>query len=136
MASAGPSSVGAGVVLAAHLAVIAFNIFGLVVIPIGAWRGWRFVREPGWRLVHLASLGVVAAQAMAGRACFLTTWEDQLGGKATGAPLIMRWVNSVIFWPLPFWAFEAFYVALFAYVVALFWIAPVRGWPLSRRGTT
>jgi hypothetical protein len=136
MAAAGWPSAGAGLVLAAHLAVIAFNVFGLVVIPLGAWRRWGFVREPGWRLLHLASLGVVAAQALAGRACFLTVWEDRLGGKAAGAPLIVRWVNSVIFWPLPFWAFEALYVALFAYVVALFWIAPVRGWPRSPRGTT
>jgi hypothetical protein len=116
----------ADLILAVHLAVIAFNLFGLVVIPLGAWRGWGFVREPVWRLLHLASLSVVALQALAGRACFLTMWEDALTGARDGEPLIMRWVNRAIYWPLPFWAFEALYVAVFAYTLALLWLVPPR----------
>ena len=27
-----------------HVVVIAFNVFGLVAIPLGAWSGWKFVR--------------------------------------------------------------------------------------------
>jgi hypothetical protein len=115
-------------VLALHLAVIAFNIFGLIAIPIGAWRGWRFVRAPTWRWLHLATFAVVAAQALAGRACFLTLWQDALTGRRETTPLIMTWVNSVIFWPLPTWVFAVFYVALFAYVAALMWLVPPRRW--------
>ena len=113
-------------VLAIHLAVIAFNLFGLVAIPFGAWRGWTFVRAPVWRWLHLGSFAVVAAQAVAGRACFLTLWQNAITGGFEQAPLIMRWVNSVIFWPLPAWVFTAMYVALLAYVVALFILVPPR----------
>ena len=114
-------------VLALHLAVIAFNVLGLAAIPLGAAMGWRWVRVPGWRALHLASWAVVAIQAVAGRACFLTLWQDQLtGGGATEPPLIMRWVNSVIYWPLPIWVFAAVYIALFAAVAALWWIVPPR----------
>jgi len=114
-------------VLALHLAVIAFNVLGLAAIPLGAAMGWRWVRVPGWRALHLASWAVVAIQAVAGRACFLTLWQDQLtGAGATEPPLIMRWVNRVIYWPLPIWVFGAVYVALFAAVVALWWIVPPR----------
>jgi hypothetical protein len=114
-------------VLAAHVLVIGFNLFGLAAIPIGAWRGWRFVRVAWWRLLHLASLAVTAAQAIAGRACFLTDWQDALnGGGAREPPLIMRWVDAVIFWPVPAWAFTALYAALFLYVLALLWLAPPR----------
>lgn len=108
-------------VLAAHLAVIAFNVFGLVAIPLGGWLGWRWVRVRWWRVLHLASLAVVALQATLGRACFLTLWQDDLTGGGRGAPLIMRWVNSVIYWPLPIWVFTVGYLAVFAYVLALWW---------------
>jgi len=112
-------------VLGAHLAVIAFNVAGLVVIPLGARLGWRLVRLRWLRLLHLASLAVVALQAVLGRACFLTIWQAALaGGRAE--PLIMRWVNSMIYWPLPAWVFSALYLAVFAYVVALWWFVPPR----------
>jgi len=116
----------AGVVLAAHLAVIAFNVFGLVAIPLGAWRRWSFVRARGWRLLHLASLAVVAAQALLGRACFLTIWQDDLAGGEAGEPLVMRLVNRLVYWPLPAWVFTAAYVAVFVYVVALWLAVPPR----------
>jgi len=112
--------------LAFHFAVIAFNLFGLVIIPLGAWRGWRWVHAPLWRWLHVASLAVVALQAIAGRACFLTVWQDALAGRPEGEPLIMRFVNSLIFWPLHLWVFTAFYVAMFAYTLALIRLAPPR----------
>ena len=111
-------------VLAVHILVIAFNVAGLLLIPVGAARGWRLVRWRWLRLAHLASLAVVAAQAALGRACFLTDWQGALTGGGDQDPLIMRWVNSVIFWPLPMWVFTALYVAVFAYVVALWWWVP------------
>lgn len=115
-------------VLAIHIGVIAFNVAGLVVIPLGARLQWRFVRLRWLRLAHLGALAVVAAQAVAGRACFLTDWQAALTGGGAHDPLIMRWVNSVIYWPLPMWAFTAIYVAVLAYVVALWWwVPPERG---------
>jgi hypothetical protein len=115
----------AGAVLAVHLAVIAFNLFGLVAIPLGGWLGWRFVRVAWWRWLHLASMALVALQAVAGQACFLTILQARLTGEqAAPTPMIMGFVNRLVFWPLPFWVFVALYVALFAYVVALIWLVP------------
>ncbi len=122
----------ARLVLAAHVAIIGFNVFGLVVVPLGAWRGWSFVRAPAWRVLHLASLSIVAAQAILGRACFLTDWQDALAGTGAAQPMIERWVNAMLFWPLPMWAFEALYLLVFAYALALFWFLPPRGLDLRR----
>ena len=113
-------------VLAAHLAVIAFNVAGLFVIPLGARLGWRFVCGFWLRFAHLGSLAVVALQAAFGRACFLTDWQDALTGAGRSDPLIVRWVNGVIYWRLPIWVFAAGYVAIFAYVAALWRIVPPR----------
>jgi hypothetical protein len=123
-----PDPLLARAVLAAHLAVIGFNLFGLVAIPLGGWLGWRFVRVAWWRWLHLASMAVVAVQALAGRACFLTILEDSLAGAgATSQPLIMGLVNRMIFWPLPLWAFAALYVLLLVYVIVLLRLVPITG---------
>jgi uncharacterized BrkB/YihY/UPF0761 family membrane protein len=113
-------------VLALHLAVIAFNVVGLVAIPAGAALGWRWVRVRWWRALHLAFWAVVAVQAVLGRACFLTIWQDQLTGAASAPPLIERWVERAIYWPLPIWVFGAIYIAMFAAVIALWRIVPPR----------
>jgi hypothetical protein len=113
-------------VLAAHLAIILFNLFGLVAVPVGAVCGWRFVHVRWWRVLHLASLGLVALQAALGRACILTLWQARLEGARTPAPLLMRWVEGLIFWPLPLWVFSALYVLVFLYALLLFRLVPPR----------
>ena len=120
-------------VLAVHLAVIAFNVFGLVAIPLGAALKWDWVRVFWWRALHVASLAAVAMQAVLGRACFLTDWQDALTGGGARDPLIMRWVNSVVFWPLPPWVFAAAYAVVFAYVIALWWLVPPQSRILDER---
>ncbi|ODT88640.1 DUF2784 family protein [Phenylobacterium sp. SCN 70-31] len=113
------------VVLAVHVVVIAFNVAGLVLVPAGAAVGWRWVRLRWLRALHLGSLAAVALQAVLGRACFLTDWQAALTGGGAADPLIMRWVNGLIYWPLPAWVFAAGYVVVLAYVVALWrWIPP------------
>lgn len=122
----------ASLILAVHVAIIAFNLIGLFVIPVGAHYGWAWVRAPLWRALHLVSWGAVALQALAGRACFLTIWQHDLAGtEAAATPLIMRWVNALIFWPLPMWVFTALYVAALAYALALLWLVPPR--PMAKR---
>ena len=108
-------------VLALHLAIIAFNVAGCVLIPIGAWRRWRWVCEFWFRLAHLLSLAAVALQALLGRACFLTIWQGDVSGASHVQPLIASWINRLIYWPLPLWVFAVAYVVVFAYVIAL-WI--------------
>jgi hypothetical protein len=115
-------------ILFLHLGVIAFNLFGLIAVPLGAWRGWDFVRLFWWRALHLAALAIVALQALFGRACFLTYWQHALTGEAAApAPLIVRWVNGLIYWPLPLWVFTLIYVVIWLYALALWrWVPPRR----------
>ena len=115
-----------------HIGIITFNVFGLIVIPLGVWLGWAFVRVLWWRLLHLVALLIVALQAVLGRACFLTIWEGDLavraGETSSNLPLIQGWITRLVFWPLPIWAFAVFYVAIALYVIALWVIVPPR-WP-------
>jgi hypothetical protein len=124
--SSGAALVLAEFVLAFHIGIILFNLFGMIAIPIGGWRGWRFVRVRWWRLLHVAALAIVALQALLGRACFLTLWQDALTREGGGRPLIMSLVDRLIFWPLPMAFFAALYVLVFLYVVLLLWLVPPR----------
>jgi hypothetical protein len=121
----------ASAVLWIHLGVVAFAVFGLVAIPVGSWAGWRGVRVRWWRALHLAVLGVVALQALLGRACFLTLWQSELlrqaGRAASEEPLLEAWVRKAVFWPLPLWFFAAMYVAVCLYALLLWHLVPPRG---------
>jgi Protein of Unknown function (DUF2784) len=115
------------VVLAVHVAVILFNVFGLVAVPIGALCNWSFVHIGWWRVLHVLSLAAVAVQAVLGQACFLTVWQNELSATGQPAtPLIVRWVNEVVYWELPIWVFAALYLLVFAYALALLWLVPTR----------
>ena len=115
----------AEIILTVHLFLIAFNVMGLVVIPIGGWREWRIVRVAWLRLLHLAFMVTVAAQALAGRACILTIWQDRIEGNMRPVePLIMRSVDTLIYWNLPLWFFTALYSVLLLYVLALIVLVP------------
>jgi hypothetical protein len=123
-------------VLAVHVTVILFNVFGLVAVPIGAICNWRFVHIRWWRVLYLLSLAAVAAQALTGRACFLTIWQNDLTASAQPAtPLIVRWIDLLVYWRLPIWMFAALYVLVFAYALALLWLVrrqrPVHSVPMN-----
>ncbi|MGN6788255.1 MAG: DUF2784 family protein [Rhodanobacteraceae bacterium] len=122
-------------VLALHLAVIVFNVAGCLLIPVGAWRGGQWVREFWWRLAHLLSLAVVAAQALSGRACFLTIWQGDISGTSHVQPLIASWIDRVIYWSLPLWVFAVAYAVVFVYVIVL-WIVVRPRAPWRSRGST
>jgi Protein of Unknown function (DUF2784) len=126
----------ADLVLLIHLGVIAFNVFGLIVIPLGAWLRWAFVRVFWWRALHLASLAVVALQALLGRVCFLTIWQAALaapGHEGMPTPLIARWINGLIYWPLPLWVFALLYLAVCIFALLLWRLVPPQRRPSSRR---
>src|SRR5450755_2931836 len=61
-----------------HLAYISFVIFGQLAIMIGWPLGWRWIRNPWFRISHLAMILIVAVEAMADYECPFTTWERNL----------------------------------------------------------
>jgi hypothetical protein len=121
----------ADLVLAAHAAFVAFVVAGLVLIWIGHWRRWRFVRNRWFRAAHLAAIGVVAAESGLGFVCPLTTWEDQLRLRAGDPPqyagsFVQHWLHRVMFFDLSEGVFTVVYVAFFGVVALSLWLVPPR----------
>lgn len=105
----------ADVVLIAHFAIVLFIVGGLGAILLGNARGWAWVNGWGFRLAHLAAIGIVVAQAWLGELCPLTTLESWLRVQSGAAPyeksFIAHWVHRLIFFEAPLWAFTAAYTA-------------------------
>lgn len=120
----------ADAVLALHVGIVAFVVLGTLGILIGGLRGWAWVRDRRFRIVHLGLLLFIALQAWLGRLCPLTTWEQALrnrAGQATyGQSFIQHWLSRVIFFDAPWWLFVAAYSAFALLILACWWWLPPR----------
>lgn len=115
-----------------HASYVSFVVFGLAAILIGALFRWRWVRNFWFRIAHLAAIGVVVFESLAGIPCPLTVWESQLrraGGQAgyTG-DFIGYWAHRLIFYQAEPWVFTMLYVLFGVAVAAAFILAPPRRW--------
>ena len=53
----------ADAILVSHVLLVAFIVVGLVLIYIGKWLSWAWVRNYWFRLLHLAAITVVVLQS-------------------------------------------------------------------------
>lgn len=120
----------ADAVLLVHSLFVAFVVFGLLLVLVGAWRGWPWVRRPGWRYCHLAAVAYVVVQAWLGKVCPLTTWEMALrvraGEASYSGAFIAHWLESLLYYRAPDWVFVAVYSAFGVLVLASWVLSPPR----------
>ena len=101
----------ADALLVVHFLIAAFIVAGLVLVWLGAAFGWRWVRNPWFRYLHLGAIAFVAAEALLGIACPLTIWEDVLRGGVRAESFVGRWVQRLLYYRAPEWVFTGAYVA-------------------------
>jgi len=116
-------------VLVIHVAFVAFVVVGLLLVWLGWWCGWRFVRKPWFRLAHIAAIGVVAAESVLNFTCPLTIWEDRLrllaGGEERYADsFIGHWLHQILFFDIDPHVFTIIYITFFLLVALSFWLVP------------
>ena len=101
----------ADALLVFHFLIAAFIVGGLVLVWLGAALGWRWVRNPAFRYLHLAAIVFVAVEAVLGFACPLTVWEDLLRGGMRPESFVGRWIYRLLYYQAPEWVFTSIYVA-------------------------
>lgn len=110
--------------LTLHVALVVFVIGGLLVVIVGNLRAWRWVNAFWFRLAHLGSIAIVAAEAWLGVACPLTSLEMWLRGQAGAAAytgsFMQYWLQRGLYYDAPAWVFTAAY-SVFALAVASVW---------------
>jgi len=116
----------ADAVLVTHFLFVLFVVAGLGLIWIGAIRKWQWIRNFWFRLCHLLAILFVAIEALLGKVCPLTTWEDWLRGTHTTQPgFIQRWVSRLLYYDFPETVFTTIYLIFaLAIVVTMFAIKP------------
>jgi hypothetical protein len=111
-----------------HGCYVAFVVLGMAAILVGGLRGWSWVRNVYFRAVHLAMIGIVAGEAIAGIPCPITVWESQLrrqaGQAAYPGDFIGYWVHRLIFYEAKPWVFTVLYVTFGLAVAAALVLVP------------
>lgn len=118
--------------LVVHVLFVLFVVGGLLLIWVGKFRRWGWVRHAGFRIAHLAAIGVVVLQAWLGKLCPLTTWEMELRRKAGGSTyegsFIAHWLGELLYYDAPMWVFAVAYTVFGGLVVASWmWVWPGKG---------
>lgn len=129
----------ADLIVIVHFGYVSFVLFGLILILIGGWRGWSWVRNPIFRGLHLLAISIVVAEALLGIDCPLTTWEHQLrvrAGQTThGGAFIADFVHDVMFIDAPMWMFQVCYVLFGLVVLGSWFLIPPRRRSRSQAAT-
>ncbi len=105
----------ADVILLLHVLFVAFVVMGLLLIVVGKVRAWSWIRNPWFRLIHLAAITVVMILSWLGLICPLTTIEMALRSRAgdtvyTGS-FISHWLERILYYQVPPWIFVVCYMA-------------------------
>lgn len=113
----------ADVMVFLHFLYVAFVVGGELLILIGGFRNWRWIRSIVFRILHLAAIAVVAVQELLGILCPLTVWEYQLreiaGQRAEwDITFVGRIFRQLIYHDFPYWVFTFMYIG-FAVLVGL-----------------
>lgn len=120
----------ADLVVAAHIGYVAYIIVGLALILIGLGREWRWVRNPWFRLTHLAAILIVVSELFFKATCPLTLLEWKFrslaGQPPNEAAFFDRLMYHVLSGGLPGSVTNSVYVVAALVISATFVFAPPR----------
>lgn len=120
----------ADAILVLHVAFVIYVVFGLLLIYVGHFLHWSWVRNFWFRISHLIAIGIVVLQSWAGMVCPLTVWEMSLrqeAGDATySGSFIQHWLQSILYYSAPEWVFILVYTTFGCLVVMSWFIVKPR----------
>lgn len=119
-------SIAISTVYAIHLIYALVIIIGFILILVGFFAGWRWIRNFTFRLIHLLMIGIVAVESMFNTECPLTWLEYKLMSldsvKHGSMPFIAGIVDRILYYNFPIWLFNLIYIA-FGLSVLIVWFA-------------
>ena len=105
----------ADIILILHFLVVIFITVGFLLIPIGYYYYWSWIRNFKLRLFHFGLMFIVTFETLVGITCPLTSIENYLRGINNNKSFISFWIEKIIYWDFP----TSFFI--FLYFVFLGW---------------
>ncbi len=125
----------ADAILVTHVLFVAFVVLGLILIFVGKFLSWLWVRNPWFRVTHLLGIGVVVLQSWFGVICPLTIWEMDLRSKAGETiyegSFITHWLNELLYYQAPSWVFVVCYTVFGGLVLASWFLVRPRAFSVG-----
>ena len=120
----------ADVIVAVHLAIVLFALFGQILILIGWPLRWGWIRNRWFRFSHLFVIAWVAVQAMLGEMCPLTTWERRLRetslDEGQAESFVGQLLHDILFVDVPLATLNRIYIGFGVTVVLCALLCPPR----------
>ena len=115
----------ADLILVTHALFVTFVVLGLVVILLGKYWRWGWVKNWWFRLIHFLAIGIVIAESWLGLICPLTEWENRsreaAGGSTYSSSFIQYWLHEILFYDFAPWVFTVAYT-VFGILVLTAWL--------------
>jgi hypothetical protein len=115
-----------------HLCYLVFTVGGEAAILAGWIRGWVWIRNRVFRFLHLASVLLVALEALLGIWCPLTVWEYRMR-RAAGQMVeedisfVGRLIRMILFYEFPPLFFTLLYIGFGGLVLlTLIYVPPAK----------
>jgi hypothetical protein len=119
----------ADVVIVIHFLYALTIIGGLVIVYVGKFLKWGFVKNATFRLIHLIMIMIVAFESIFHIECPLTYIEYKLLSLAKihhqNTPFIAGFINKILFWNLPNEFFDILYIGLALVILMSFVFVPI-----------
>ena len=127
-------------VLLLHVLFVVFVLTGQLLIVLGAYRGWSWIRNWWFRIFHLGAIAIVVTRSWVSLICPLTTLEMRLraqaGQEQYEGSFIQFWLERLLYYEAPAWVFIVTYTVFSLFVVITwFCFPPQKTSGIIRRGT-
>ena len=99
----------ADLVLITHFAIAAFLALGMLLIPLGAYWHWAWVRSRRLRQIHIGLMILIAIEALFHITCPLTTLEAYLRKSTAPESFWADQLGKILYWDLPLEFFTILY---------------------------
>ena len=99
----------ADLVLITHFAIAAFLALGMLLIPLGAYWHWAWVRSRRLRQIHMGLMVLIAIEALFHITCPLTTLEAYLRKSTAPESFWADQLGKILYWDLPLEFFTILY---------------------------
>ena len=116
----------ADLVLITHFAIAAFLALGMLLIPLGAYWHWAWVRSRRLRQIHMGLMVLIAIEALFHITCPLTTLEAYLRKSTAPESFWADQLGKILYWDLPLEFFTILYGCCVVWALFLWKSVPPR----------